>query len=170
MRKNPRVVIDEDQDIYCYNLDDNFKCMAFNQMRCTEKCPARVESLYKLKKLYESLRVYSKDDYRLHSYYTKKLNDISLELSNFKFDREQERQIREAYNSDKHRGSKGGSSESDSNRRTNIKQRMKDNRAQECKLTKSQREEIKTLTEQWEAENGKLPKLSRSMLSRGEKK
>lgn len=44
---------------------------------------------------------------------------------------------------------------------------MKDNRLVECKLTKTKRDEIKAATEEWEAENGKLPRLSRSILSRG---
>ena len=164
----PRIIIDEDQDIYCYNLDNNFKCMAFNQMRCTEKCPARVGSLYQLKTLYESLISYCREEaLRL---YGDKLVEINIKLNSPKFKREQEKQIIAAYNSDRHRGSKGGSSESDSNSRASIKQRMKDNRAQECRPTKTQRDEIKALTEEWEAENGKLPRLSRSMLSRGEKK
>ena len=93
-----------------------------------------------------------------------------MEQIKIEIQKDNESQIRAVLWADQHRGTKGGSSESDSNGRAGLKQKMKDNRPVECKWNSAQREEIKTLTEQWEAEHGKLPKLSRSMLSRGTKK
>ena len=155
--KSPKVTIEE--GVYCYNIDSRNQCAAYNQMDCSVDCPARVGSLQALKKLYRSLvRTSSSElmDYR------RRITEITEEMKE-----EQDRQIRAAWNEDIHRGSRGGSSESDSNNRAGIKQRMKDNRLVECKLTKTERDEIKAATEKWEAENGKLPRLSRSILSRG---
>lgn len=158
----PRILVD--QDAYCYNLDQEYKCMAYNHMDCHKDCPARIGSLSQLRKLYQSLlpKAYSVDA----KFYKDQIEQISVDLQ-----KERQKQIAAAYYADTHRGSKrGGSSESDSNARASIKQAMKDNRSQECKWTHSEKEKIKTLTEEWEAEHGKLPKLPRSMLSRGTKK
>lgn len=157
--KSPRVTIEE--GVYCYNVDSHNQCAAYNQMDCSADCPARVGSLQSLLKLYRSLAHTSTSDLAEHK---QKITEVTKEMKE-----EQDRQIRAAWNEDRHRGSKGGSSEPDSNSRAGIKQRMKDNRPIECKLTKSEREEIKAATEEWEAENGKLPKLSRSILSRNKK-
>lgn len=158
--KIPKVVIDQDQEIYCYNLDDGGKCMAFNQMDCNKACPARIGSLRQLLKLYQSL-VYRSEEAK---YYKEKIQTVKRILTY-----EEGKQIKAAYKEDLHKGSKGGSSDSDSNSRASLKQKMKDNRPTECKLTQSQREEIKTAIEEWEAKHGKLPRLSRSPLSRGTK-
>ena len=156
MEKSPKIKIAE--DIYCYNVDEDFRCAAFNRQHCKPDCSARIGSLRQLLKLYRGLLHGSRGE---AGAYIRRISEIQKEIS-----LEEDKQIRAAYNEDLHRGSKGGSSESDSNNRASLKQRMKDNRSQECKPTRSQREELKSLTEQWEAENEKLPKLSRSMLSR----
>ena len=70
------------------------------------------------------------------------------------------------YLDDKHRGSGGGASESDSNKKAGMKQLMKDNRAIETKLSKTQQEEYKDALQKFEEEHGKLEKLGRSSLSR----
>lgn len=75
----------------------------------------------------------------------------------------------QAYKEDKKRGSGGGNSESDANAKTSLKQKMKDNRPVECKLTASEREEIKEATKKFEEEHGALPKLSRAMVTRNKK-
>ena len=149
-------------EAYCYNLDRSYKCMAYTRSDCREDCPARVGSLRQLLKLYRSLMPRALPPDR--AYYEDQIEVIKQELTI-----EEDRQIRAAYNEDMHRGSRGGSSESDSNKRAGLKQMMKDNRPQACKWTHAQRQEIKELTEEWEAEHGKLPKLSRSMLSKGKK-
>lgn len=155
-----KVIIDKNDSIYCYNLDQNGKCAAFNFMNCSKDCSARIGSLRQLLKLYKSL-VYRSDE---APYYRTKVQEIKRILA-----AEEGKQIQAAYLEDKHRGSKGGSSDSDSNSRASIKQKMKDNRPVECKLSASKREEIKAAMEEWEAENGRLPRLSRSILSRGTK-
>ena len=67
--------------------------------------------------------------------------------------------IKEAYREDKNRGTKGGNSESDSNNKTSLKQKMKDNRSLETKLSKEEQAKINKATQEWEEENGKLPRL-----------
>lgn len=155
-----KVIIDKNESIYCYNLDESGKCAAFNFMNCKKSCSARIGSLRQLLKLYQSL-VYRSEE---AAYYRTKMQEIKRILS-----AEENKQIQAAWLEDKHRGSKGGSSDSDSNSRASLKQKMKDNRPVECKLSASKREEIKAATEEWEAENGRLPRLSRSLLSRGTK-
>lgn len=150
-------------EVYCYNLDEGHKCMAFSNMDCSEDCPARIGSLRQLLKLYREIAYYLPR--REAAYYWRQVKEINRMIS-----KEQDSQIRAAYNDSLHRGSKGGSSESDSNSRTSIKQKMKDNRPTECKWNSEEREQIKTLTEEFEAEHGKLPRLSRSPLSRTPKK
>ena len=153
-----KVIIDKNDSVYCYNLDESGKCAAFNLMNCSKDCSARIGSLRQLLKLYQSL-VYRSEE---AAYYRTKMQEIKRIIA-----AEENKQIQAAWLEDKHRGSKGGSSDSDSNSRASLKQKMKDNRPVECKLSASKREEIKAATEEWEAENGRLPRLSRSILSRG---
>ena len=73
----------------------------------------------------------------------------------------------EVYLEDRRRGCGGGSSEQDSNNKTSLKQKMKDNRPVECKESIAQnREQVKEELEKFEEEHGKLEKLSRSPVSR----
>lgn len=158
----PRVTIAP--EVYCYNLDEGYMCQAFNNMDCSVDCPARVGSLRQLLSLYRELIRYNQatEDTRYYRKQSKAIIDILV--------KEEAKQIRAAYNEDIRRGSKGGSSESDSNNRASIKQKMKDNRPIETKWNSEEREQIKTLTEEFEAEHGKLPRLSRSPLSRTPRK
>ena len=153
----PKVTIDQNQEIYCYNVDSGMRCMAFKRMKCTEKCHARIGSLNQLLTIYESLKG---DQY----------TQSKIQLIRRMIWEEEERQIKAAYQEDLHRGTKGGSSDSDSNSRASLKQKMKDNRPVDCKWNSEEREKIKALTEEFEKEHGKLPRLSRGALSRGEKK
>ena len=68
-----------------------------------------------------------------------------------------------AYLEDLHRGSGGGSSEGSMPVPKGI---MNDNRALETKPKFEERRAYKEALEEWENENGKLEKLSRSMVSR----
>lgn len=151
------------EDIYCYNLDDEFQCMAYKSGECKEDCPARIGGLAPLIKLYRSIltRYNKSGNYPDAQEYRNKVEYIKKVIR-----REQDSQIRAAYEEDKHRGSKGGSSESDSNNRASLKQKMKDNRPVECKLTSQKRADLKKATEDWEAENGKLPRLARNSMGR----
>lgn len=76
---------------------------------------------------------------------------------------------RKCYNEELKRGKRGGGGEQDGNS-AGIKAKMKDNRPLACKWTKAERDEIRAETEKWEAEHGKLDKLSRSLLSKTKKK
>lgn len=154
----PRIEIEP--GLYCYNIDSKNRCMAYNTTNCKEGCPARIGTLNSLLRLYRELRV--TPSHPEAKFYKDQIQKISKEIQE-----EQRGQIMAAYYADTHRGSKGGSSESDSNVRAGLKQLMKDNRSQECKWTDAEKQEIKTLTEEWEAKHGKLPKLSRSIVSRG---
>lgn len=156
----PKIYIDETS--YCYNVDQDGQCMAYNHMDCKYDCPARISNLGSLRRLYQSLmyRAQGPDLY----FYREQIEQITKEIQE-----DQTSDILACLWADQHRGTKGGSSESDSNGRAGLKQKLKDNRPVECKWNSAQREEIKTLTEEWEAEHGKLPKLPRSMLSRGTK-
>ena len=70
------------------------------------------------------------------------------------------------YLEDLHRGEKGGASESDSNRKTGLKQLMKDNRPVGVKPTKAQQEEYKAALHEFEEQVGeKMEKLGRTSLS-----
>lgn len=153
----PKIIITP--GVYCYNLDESYRCMAFNEMDCSEECPARIGSLNQLFELYREMAYHLPR--REAAYYWGQVKRIKESIV-----KEQDKQIRIAYNESLHRGSRGGSSESDSNNRASIKQKMKDNRPVECKWNSEEREQIKTLTEEFEAEHGKLPRLSRSPLSR----
>lgn len=68
-------------------------------------------------------------------------------------------ELREVYNEEIRRGSRGGSSDSDANNRTSLKQKMKDNRAQECKPSLYDVAAYKEAVAKWEMENGSLEKL-----------
>lgn len=69
-------------------------------------------------------------------------------------------ELRDAYYEDTHRGSKGSNSESDSNNKTSLKQKMKDNRALETKPNSKERSEYYEALKNFEEEKGvKLDKL-----------
>ena len=71
-----------------------------------------------------------------------------------------EKELKEAYIEDTHRGTKGSNSESDANKKTSMKQKMKDNRPIECKTTVQGMMEYKEALQKFEEEKGiKLDKL-----------
>ena len=72
--------------------------------------------------------------------------------------------LRQAYLEDISRGEKGGASEGNDN--NNVKQLMHDNRSRDTKLNSVEREKLRKATQEWEEQNGKLPKLSRSSMGR----
>lgn len=68
-----------------------------------------------------------------------------------------EREIQKVMKEDQRRGSGGGGSDSESNS-SSMKQRMKDNRAQETKPNRIENKEYLEELRKWEEENGKLEK------------
>lgn len=155
----------------CLNLHQNGrKCRALVVSECPENCSAKVTDpeVYIERLLgmldYNKNNAQSCADLRKQIAAVRKQYNIpepeeKLELGAYK-------DWRKCYYEDTNRGERGGSSEKDANAATSAKQKMKDNRLQACKLTKAERERIKAETEAWEAENGKLEKLSRMPFSR----
>lgn len=148
--------------IKCFNRDEKGRCLAYTEAECCKECPARITNIDKkidmLREMLEKAKA-------------KKLTrELQLELQMALLVR---RGIREqklsgwmsVYFEDLHRGSGGGQSESDSNRKTGLKQLMKDNRPVGVKPTKAQLEEYKEALAEWEDEHGKLEKLSKAQLS-----
>lgn len=64
-----------------------------------------------------------------------------------------EKEIKEAYIEDIHRGTKGSNSESDANNKTSMKQKMKDNRILETKQNSDERTEYIEAVKKFQEEN-----------------
>lgn len=146
----------------CFNRDKNGECLAYNEANCSPDCQARIPTIEKKIELITSLmkKAQSKKDQR-------ELGRELAEAGEFKL-----AQMRgklegwmSCYIADQHRGTGGGASESDSNKKAGMKQLMKDNRSVETKLNKIQQEEYKKALQKFEEEHGKLERLGRTSLS-----
>lgn len=148
--------------ITCFNRDKNGECLAFNEAECCPECSARIRTVDEKINLLTCLLVRAqakKDKRRLEE----ELDDARRVKA-----AQEEGKLEgwmSCYLEDLHRGEKGGQSESDSNRKTGLKQLMKDNRAIETKPTKEQQAEYKKALQEFEEEHGKLEKLGRTSLS-----
>lgn len=147
----------------CYNRDDHGKCLAFNGVECSEECSGRITDIDVKIRMIESM---------LEKAGAKKLTrELKTELQMALWTKKLLREKKfigwmACYVEDLHRGSGGGQSESDSNRKTGLKQLMKDNRPVGIKPTQAQLEEYKeALAEFEEAVGEKMEKLGRSQLS-----
>ena len=148
--------------ITCFNRDKEGVCLAFNVAECCPECSARIKTVDEKINLLTCLliRAQAKKDKR-------KLEE-ELEAARRVKAAQKEGKLEgwmSCYLEDLHRGEKGGASESDSNRKTGLKQLMKDNRAIETKPTKEQQAEYKEALQEFEEEHGKLEKLGRTSLS-----
>lgn len=148
----------------CFNIHKNGKsCRALVVSSCPVDCSARITDERKyMARLQEEL-AYAIDQGAVHSciYGIKRsIKELIKKYPPYHFDLPgiNDRDIKQAFIEDTHRGIGGGSSEGGG--RDN-KQQMKDNRAQETKLTRSEINIIKEETEKFEEIHGKLPKLSR---------
>lgn len=148
--------------ITCYNRDTEGRCLAYNEGTCSPDCQARIPTIEAKIDLIRCLlsRAQSKKDKR----------ELERELELSKKIKEVQDQKRfegwmGCYLEDVHRGSGGGSSESDANKATRMKALMKDNRPVDVKPTQSQLTEYKEALREWEEENGKLERLGRTGLS-----
>lgn len=146
----------------CYNRDERGRCLAFSGVKCSEDCSARItDPLVKVRML----------QCLLEKANAKKLRrNLQVELNMAIQTMIAIREKRFAswmavYVEDLHRGSGGGQSESDSNRKTGLKQLMKDNRPVGVKPTKAQLEEYKEALADWEEAHGRLERLGRGQLS-----
>ena len=148
--------------ITCFNRDKEGECLAFNVAECCPECSARIKTVDEKINLLTCLliRAQAKKDRR-------KLEE-ELDAARRVKAAQEEGKLEgwmSCYLEDLHRGEKGGQSESDSNRKTGLKQLMKDNRAIETKPTKEQQAEYKKALQEFEEEHGKLEKLGRTSLS-----
>lgn len=149
--------------ITCFNRDQRGLCLAYNKGECSEDCPARIANVDSKIDLLRCLlsRAQSKKDKR-------KLEE-ELEAAQLVKEAIKSRKLEgwmSCYLEDLHRGEKGGASESDSNRKTGLKQLMKDNRPVGVKPTQAQLAEYKEALHEFEEQVGeKMEKLGRTSLS-----
>lgn len=148
--------------ITCFNRDKEGVCLAFNVAQCCPECTARIRTVDEKINLLTCLlaKAQAKKDKR-------KLEE-ELDAARKVKAAQKEGKLEgwmSCYLEDLHRGEKGGASESDSNRKTGLKQLMKDNRDIETKPNKEQQAEYKEALQEFEEEHGKLEKLGRTSLS-----
>lgn len=149
--------------ITCFNRDKEGVCLAFNEAQCCPECSARIRTVDEKINLLVCLLV------KAQAKKDKRKLEEELDAA---------RMVKAAQNAGKmegwmscyledlHRGEKGGASESDSNRKTSLKQLMKDNRPVGVKPTKAQQEEYKAALHDFEEKVGeKMEKLGRTSLS-----
>lgn len=151
------------EKIICFNQDEQGRCLAFTRGECKKDCYARIRTVEEKIVLINSLLekgVATKDRNRLK----RELKAAQLVKEAIKA-RKLEGWM-SCYLGDLHRGEKGGASESDSNRKTGLKQLMKDNRPVGVKPTQAQLTEYKKALKEFEEQVGeKMEKLGRTSLS-----
>lgn len=149
--------------VTCFNRDKEGVCLAFNVAQCCPECSARIRTVDEKINLLVCLlsKAQAKKDRR-------KLEE-ELEAAQLVKEAIKAKKLEgwmSCYLEDLHRGEKGGASESDSNRKTSMKQLMKDNRPVGVKPTKAQQEEYKAALHDFEEKVGeKMEKLGRTSLS-----
>lgn len=148
--------------ITCFNRDKNGECLAYKVAECCPECSARIRTVDEKINLLTCLLIKAqakKDKRRLEE---------ELEAAREVKKAQEAGKLKDwmsCYLEDLHRGEKGGASESDSNRKTGLKQLMKDNRPVDVKPNKAQQEEYKEALAEFEEKHGKLEKLGRTSLS-----
>lgn len=148
--------------ITCFNRDKNGECLAYKVAECCPECSARIKTVDEKINLLTCLLIKAqakKDKRRLEE---------ELEAAREVKKAQEAGKLKDwmsCYLEDLHRGEKGGASESDSNRKTGLKQLMKDNRPVDVKPNKAQQEEYKEALAEFEEKHGKLEKLGRTSLS-----
>ena len=149
--------------ITCFNRDQRGLCLAYNKGECSETCPARIADVDSKIDLLCCLlaKAQSKKDRKKLE---QELRDAQLVQEAIKAKKLEG--WMSCYLEDLHRGEKGGASESDSNRKTGLKQLMKDNRPVGVKPTQAQLTEYKEALHEFEEQVGeKMEKLGRTSLS-----
>lgn len=149
--------------ITCFNRDQRGLCLAYNKGECSEDCSARIADVDSKIDLLRCLlaKAQSKKDRRKLKEELEAAIKVQAAIREGKFEG-----WMSCYLEDLHRGEKGGASESDSNRKTGLKQLMKDNRPVGVKPTKAQQEEYKAALHEFEEQVGeKMEKLGRTSLS-----
>ena len=148
--------------ITCFNRDKNGECLAYKIAECCPECSARIKTVDEKINLLTCLltRAQAKKDRRRLEEELEAAREVKRAQEAGKL-----KDWMGCYLEDLHRGERGGASESDSNRKTSLKQLMKDNRPVGVKPNKDQQEEYKQALAEFEEEHGKLEKLGRTSLS-----
>lgn len=147
------------------------RCIALMVRECPTKCKARItdpeEYIEELKDMltYNIKRTETCAQIRKDIKYVRKKYNLPGSKEGIKDKPGIYSGLDKVYWEEIHRGEKGSHSEGNVNNQA-IKQRMKDNRPQECKLNREKKQEIYDATKQFEKEHGKLDKLSRGLLTR----
>lgn len=149
--------------ITCFNRDKEGECLAFNVAKCCLDCSARIKTVDEKINLLTCLLV------RAQAKKDKRRLEEELEAAREVKKAQEAGKLKDwmsCYLDDLHRGEKGGASESDSNRKTSLKQLMKDNRPVDVKPNKVQQEEYKQALAEFEERMGeKMEKLGRTSMS-----
>lgn len=148
--------------ITCFNRDKNGECLAYKGAECCPECSARIKTVDEKINLLVCLlaKAQAKKDKRKLEEELDAARKVKAAQDAGKLE-----DWMSCYLEDLHRGEKGGASESDSNRKTGLKQLMKDNRPVDVKPNKAQQEEYKEALAEFEEKHGKLEKLGRTSLS-----
>ena len=149
--------------ITCFNRDKEGVCLAFNEAECCPECSARIKTVDEKINLLICLLV------RAQAKKDKRKLEEELETAREVKRAQEAGKLKDwmgCYLEDLHRGSGGGQSESDSNRKTSLKQLMKDNRPVDVKPNKAQQQEYKQALAEFEEQVGeKMEKLGRTSIS-----
>ena len=149
--------------ITCFNRDKEGVCLAFNEAECCPECSARIKTVDEKINLLICLLV------RAQAKKDKRKLEEELEAAREVKRAQEAGKLKDwmgCYLEDLHRGSGGGQSESDSNRKTSLKQLMKDNRPVDVKPNKAQQQEYKQALAEFEEQVGeKMEKLGRTSIS-----
>lgn len=149
--------------ITCFNRDKKSgECLAYNVANCSQKCPARIRTVEDKINLLICLlaKAQARKDKKKLEEELRAARSVKAALDEGKLE-----DWMSCYLEDVHRGEKGGASESDSNRKTGLKQLMKDNRAVETRPNQEQQTKYREALAEFEEEHGKLEKLGRTSLS-----
>lgn len=149
--------------ISCFNRDQKGVCLAYNKAECSPHCSARIADIDQKIVLLKCLlgKAQAKKDRRKLEEELEAALKVQAAIKEGKLEG-----WMSCYLEDLHRGEKGGASESDSNRKTGLKQLMKDNRPVGVKPTQAQLAEYKEALHEFEEQVGeKMEKLGRTSLS-----
>lgn len=149
--------------ISCFNRDQKGVCLAYNKAECSPHCSARIADIDQKITLLKCLlgKAQAKKDRRKLEEELEAALKVQAAIKEGKLEG-----WMSCYLEDLHRGEKGGASESDSNRKTGLKQLMKDNRPVGVKPTQAQLAEYKEALHEFEEQVGeKMEKLGRTSLS-----
>jgi len=149
----------------CFHLKSNLSCRVFKGSSCPEDCSAKITDPERYIKLLEDMRNYNFRNEQACNELRKKIKQVREAYNLPEPEKEKAGPMNEwkqVYNEETRRGERKGNSEGN-DKAAGLKTLMKDNRPQECKMTSSEKQELKEETEKWEEKNGKLERLKRGI-------